>query len=206
MIDRTLIIFTLSFFSSLFNHSWASFAPVPVDAMKVTCKTVTGTSFDVTAEPSTSVRSRRAGQRRKILTKRERLKRNASLCSQKKKKKNIEIKNNHHRQSFFSLSPQISAVRALIEAAKPELSGDTLIVIHQGKVREKEKEKKREKLFCGIKRGRETATALRDEIRFSLFIFLSLAHSQPPLSLFSPFLRNRKNNNNYLKQKTDPQG
>lgn len=108
MIDRTLIIFTLSFFSSLFNHSWASFAPVPVDAMKVTCKTVTGTSFDVTAEPSTSVRSRRAGQRRKILTKRERLKRNASLCSQKKKKK----KHRNKKQSsssilFLSLSADL---------------------------------------------------------------------------------------------------
>ena len=44
-----------------------------------------------------------------------------------------------HSTRFFT---QVSAVRSLIEAAKPELTADTLIVIHQGKVKRKEKKRK----------------------------------------------------------------
>ena len=102
--------------------------------MKVTCKTVTGASFDVAAEPSTSVRRRRCsgvwkGKKREIGV--------LIVAPPRARRSNPNTSLLSPPTHFFQ---QVSAVRSLIEAVRPELTADTLIVIHQGKVKNKRQE------------------------------------------------------------------
>lgn len=106
--------------------------------MKVTCKTVTGASFDVAAEPSTSVRRRRCsgvwkGKKREIGV--------LIVAPPRARRSNPNTSLLSPPTHFFQ---QVSAVRSLIEAARPELTADTLIVIHQGKVKRKDRRRTRE--------------------------------------------------------------
>jgi hypothetical protein len=106
--------------------------------MKVTCKTVTGASFDVAAEPSTSVRRRRClgvwkGKKREIGV--------LIVAPPSARRSNPNTSLLSPPTHFFQ---QVSAVRTLIEAVRPELTADTLIVIHQGKVKRKDRRRTRE--------------------------------------------------------------
>ena len=105
--------------------------------MKVTCKTVTGASFDVAAEPSTSVRRRCSGvwkgKKREIGV--------LIVAPPRARRSNPNTSLLSPPTHFFQ---QVSAVRTLIEAVRPELTADTLIVIHQGKVKRKDRRRTRE--------------------------------------------------------------